>query len=45
MAKRRTDKEIRFEDVPKLTDREIQLLLREVDTRDLAMAMNRSSKA
>ena len=32
-------KPFKFEDLAKLTDREIQMLLREVDTRDLAVAL------
>ena len=33
-----------FEDIAKLTDREIQMVLREVDTKDLAIAMKGASR-
>ncbi len=36
--------EITFDDLSKLTDREIQLMLREVDTKDLAVALKGATK-
>ena len=39
MATKRTAQEITFKDIARLTDREIQMVLREIDSRDLALSL------
>ena len=45
MPAKQVTQEITFDDIPRLTDREIQMILREVDTRALAVALAGASRS